>query len=116
MLGRTDGASAELDYRCAFWAATLGGARAIGLDDSLGSFAVGKQFDAIIVDRDAGVYDSFSEAVLDATPLPSDFERFVNLGDDRNVHTVFVRGRVVKAPVERTSGLGSKRPRGSTDT
>ena len=33
--------------------------------------------------------------MLDATPLPSDFERYCNLGDDRQVQTVFVRGKAV---------------------
>ena len=42
-----------------------------------------------------GAYDVFDEAVLDATPLPSDFERYCNLGDDRQVQTVFVRGKAV---------------------
>ena len=45
----------------------------------------------------SGAYDAFDEAVLDATPLPSDFERYCNLGDDRQVQTVFVRGRTVLA-------------------
>ena len=43
----------------------------------------------------SGAYDAFDEAVLDATPLPSDFERYCNLGDDRQVQTVFVRGKAV---------------------
>ena len=45
----------------------------------------------------SGAYDAFDEAVLDATPLPSDFERYCNLGDDRQVQTVFVRGKAVFA-------------------
>ena len=85
----------EVDFRRAFWTATLGGAHALGLEEHLGSFAAGKQFDAVVVDAGAGAYDAFAEALLDATPLPSDFERYCNLGDDRQVHTVFVRGKAV---------------------
>ena len=45
----------------------------------------------------AGVYDSFADAATrrHATSLSDDFERYVNLGDDRNVRAVFVRGRAV---------------------
>ena len=51
-----------------------------------------------------GAYDAFDEAVLDATPLPSDFERYCNLGDDRQVHTVFVRGKAVFAGAGTNAG------------
>ena len=47
LLARKD-ASVEIDFKRAFWTATLGGARALGLEDHLGSFAVGKQFDACV--------------------------------------------------------------------
>jgi guanine deaminase len=95
-------ASREVDYKRAFWTATLGGAAAIGLEDHLGNFEVGKQFDAAVVTRDVDVYDTFpppatGSAAGDATAaLAADFERYVNLGDDRNVKEVFVRGRMVK--------------------
>jgi cytosine/adenosine deaminase-related metal-dependent hydrolase len=94
---------------------------AIGMEDVVGNFAVGKQFDAVIVDGSAGagVYDtivpeaaaSSAEGVGDGgggkraklapsgsrivSTLSSDFERYINLGDDRNVKRVYVRGRVV---------------------
>lgn len=51
-----------------------------------------------------GAYDAFDEPVLDATPLPSDFERYCNLGDDRQVHTVFVRGKAVFAGAGTNAG------------
>jgi len=88
--GRSSMAAAtELDYQYAFWTATLGGACAVGLEDHIGSFAVGKQFDAVVAD--CGSFDSFR-----ARKLATDFERYVNLGDDRHVVTVWVQGRVVK--------------------
>ena len=90
----------DVDYRDAFWTATLGGARALGLGDTLGSFAVGKQFDACKIECEAGVYDTFPECIPDGTPrLHIDFEQFLNLGDDRNVAAVFVQGRLVKGAV-----------------
>ena len=42
---KTGGSEPGVDYRDAVGTATLGGARALGLGDTLGSFAVGKQFD-----------------------------------------------------------------------
>ena len=44
----------DVDYKDAFWAATLGGARALGLDTVLGNFEVGKQFDAVRINCEAG--------------------------------------------------------------
>ena len=72
----------------------------LGLGDTLGSFAVGKQFDACKIECEAGVYDTFPECIPDGTPrLHIDFEQFLNLGDDRNVAAVFVQGRLVKGAV-----------------
>jgi len=97
VLGRTEGAEqSEVDFKRAFWTATLGGAAAIGLEEHLGSFAVGKQFDALRVSSEGGVYDIFPEAQVGPSSLKTDFERFVNLGDDRNVRSVYVRGRLVR--------------------
>ena len=42
----------DVDYKDAFWAATLGGARALGLDTVLGNFEVGKQFDAVRINTE----------------------------------------------------------------
>ena len=43
-----------LGYKEAIYLATLGNARVLGLEDKIGSFAVGMDFDALIVDLDAG--------------------------------------------------------------
>ena len=83
----------DVDYRVAFWTATLGGANALGLEAVLGNFAVGKQFDAVRVKCENGAYDTFPECIPDGTPrLHVDFEQFLNLGDDRNVAQVYVQG------------------------
>ena len=85
-----------MDYKDAFWAATVGGAAALGLDGVLGNFQPGKQFDACRVKCENGVYDTFAAAIpADTTRLAIDFEQFINLGDDRNIKTVFVQGRPV---------------------
>ena len=94
------GASEAVDWKVAFWTATLGGAAALGLEAHLDSFAPGKQFDAAIITSAADVYDTFlppsSAAMSPEAVLAADLERYVNLGDDRNVGKVFVRGRIVK--------------------
>ena len=85
----------DVDYKDAFWAATLGGARALGLDTVLGNFEVGKQFDAVRINCEAGNYDTFPSAIHPCCPsrLEHDFEKFVNLGDDRNIASVYVQGK-----------------------
>ncbi|KAL1499310.1 hypothetical protein AB1Y20_011518 [Prymnesium parvum] len=90
-------AGADIDFKVAFWTATLGSAAALGLEQHLGNFAVGKQFDACVISRAADVYDTFAPPSADPREvLMADFERYVNLGDDRNVQKVYVRGRLVK--------------------
>lgn len=60
--------------------------------DVVGDFAVGKEFDALVVDTtESAVFDVFPED----TPLDA-FQKFINLGDDRNIKAVFVRGRRVR--------------------
>ena len=98
---RPAAASAEVDYKRAFWTATLGGAAALGLDEHLGNFSPGKQFDAVVVQREDGFgsqhgpYDTIEAGDCPLSQLASDFERYINLGDDRNVKEVYVRGRLV---------------------
>lgn len=72
--------------------ATEGGAQALCIDDKVGNFVVGKEFDAIIFDAAAGTGDCFGEE--SKTDL---LEKFVYLADDRNILEVFVQGRKVKS-------------------
>ena len=39
-----------MTHREGFYLATLGGSTVLGLDDKVGSFAVGKDFDALLID------------------------------------------------------------------
>ena len=56
---------------------------------------VGKQFDAVRINCEAGNYDTFPSAIHPCCPsrLEHDFEKFVNLGDDRNIASVYVQGK-----------------------
>lgn len=80
-----------LDWKGAFWLATVGGAQALGLEKTCGTLEVGKAFDALRVDtRHAAAFDVFPAD----TPMDI-FQKFVNLGDDRNIKAVWVGGKLV---------------------
>ncbi|TSR04282.1 Guanine deaminase [Bagarius yarrelli] len=81
-----------LSYREAFYLATLGGSEALSLDDCTGNFEVGKDFDALRVNPCApgSPIDLFSG---DDTEII--LEKFLNLGDDRNIVEVYVAGKQV---------------------
>jgi guanine deaminase len=51
----------------------------------------GKEFDALIIDPTRE--DPFD--VFEASPLEI-FEKFIYLGDDRNITQIFVKGREIK--------------------
>ena len=111
----------------AFYLATLGGAELLGIQETVGSFAPGKEFDAVLVDLKQLAHTFSSEPEDPVThphhhaerhasalkkhgehlennidvwhhdDLASMFDRFIYLGDDRNVVKVWVRGKLVKA-------------------
>ena len=59
--------------------------------DTIGSFAVGKQFDALLVDACDGVtFDIF-----DGDSIEDCFQKFINLGDDRNIRAAWIQGGLV---------------------
>ncbi|GAA6109839.1 guanine deaminase [Tachysurus ichikawai] len=88
-----------LSYKEAFRLATLGGSEVLSLDDCTGNFDVGKDFDALRVN-----------VCVPGSPIdlfPGDdpeviLEKFLNLGDDRNIVEVYVAGKqVVPFPASR---------------
>jgi guanine deaminase len=93
----TKGADAPLSLAEGFYLATLGGARVCGLEEKVGNFVVGKEFDALeihvgeLLDR-PGVMSPVEEE----DSILAVFEKFLMTGDDRNIVKVFVRGRSVK--------------------
>lgn len=80
----------QLTYKQAFYLATLGGAKALSLDQVTGNFAVGKDFDALLVDV------SIMEQPHRSLNVDELVEKFIYTGDDRNILNVFVAGRKVK--------------------
>jgi guanine deaminase len=82
--------SHALDYLHSFYLATLGGAEALGLEDTIGTFRVGMEFDAFILSA-----SNSSPDIYPRDTLADIFQKLCILGDDRNVSRVFVRGRQV---------------------
>jgi guanine deaminase len=104
----------------AFFLATLGSAQICALDDRIGNFEAGKDFDAVVVDlkqlheiieldREEIQSNHHQDALkhyhkhlannIDLwhhDDLLTAFERFIYLGDDRNIAQVWVRGRLIK--------------------
>lgn len=81
-----------VDWVTALWTATVGGAQCLGIDHKVGTFEVGKDFDALLVDVAApsSPVDVFSQE----EPLERWIEKFIHLGDDRNILRVWVAGQV----------------------
>jgi guanine deaminase len=83
---------AWIDSAALFYAATLGGARALGQDDRIGNFESGKEADFLILDLAAK-----AATVRTLESLPENGEdwlaRCIYLGDDRLVQATYVRGR-----------------------
>ncbi|KAJ0019428.1 hypothetical protein NQD34_006997 [Periophthalmus magnuspinnatus] len=81
-----------LTFEEAFRLATLGGSQALSLDDQTGNFEVGKDFDALRVNLlvPGGPIDLIQHEKPKIL-----VEKFLNLGDDRNIVEVFVAGRRV---------------------
>ncbi|KAI7850991.1 guanine deaminase [Circinella umbellata] len=80
--------TAELVYL-----ATLGGARVLGLQETIGNFAVGKAFDALVVDLNSENGSSV-DLMGHETPLQK-VEKFLFNGNDQSLAHVFVQGRRV---------------------
>ncbi|XP_046792673.1 guanine deaminase isoform X1 [Gallus gallus] len=83
---------AGLTLKEAFRLATLGGSQALGLDDVIGNFEVGKEFDALLINTKASdsPFDLFS-----ADTFEDCLQKFLYLGDDRNISEVYVAGKQV---------------------
>lgn len=69
---------------------------ALRIDDRVGNFNVGKEFDALLIDlnsKDSSIdLDLKNEGDFTTKEL---FQKFIYLGDDHNIDKVFVAGRCV---------------------
>ncbi|XP_033107445.1 guanine deaminase-like [Anneissia japonica] len=85
----------SVDFKEAFRLATLGGSQVLGLDDRIGNFEVGKEFDALLVDLtvpcspcDIFAFDTTEELL----------QKFIFIGDDRNIVEIYVNGHMINDP------------------
>lgn len=92
----TQGQDPALTLAEGFFLATLGGAQVCGLDDKVGNFAVGKEFDALEIHAIDLQYPGVMAPVEEEDSISVIFEKFLMTGDDRNIAKVYVRGRSVK--------------------
>ncbi|NWX29402.1 GUAD deaminase, partial [Notiomystis cincta] len=90
----------------AFQLATLGGSQALGLDDVIGNFEVGKEFDALLINTKASdsPFDLFSaddfEVIITGLMIKKIKGNDVGMvqdtdSDDRNISEVYVAGKQV---------------------
>ncbi|WFC96821.1 guanine deaminase [Malassezia brasiliensis] len=104
VLAMQDPAQKPATLEALYFFATLGGAQVCGLEKRVGMLAPGYEFDALVVHtrsraNEAPVNPSLF--VHEQEPLASLFEKWLFCGDDRNIATVFVRGRLVSGAVPR---------------
>ncbi|KAG0144000.1 hypothetical protein CROQUDRAFT_47962 [Cronartium quercuum f. sp. fusiforme G11] len=120
---RTETDTSSLSIANLVYMATLGGARVCGLEDRIGNFVVGKEFDGLLIQTGAckatDEMTMIEDLVEDWIPFSSNIyeegmnpnffidefdpklnlerllEKFLFAGDDRNIGSVFVKGRVV---------------------
>jgi len=82
----------NLTFKEAFYLATLAGAEALRIENLVGNFITGKEFDALLIDP----YASDSPFDIFEDTIEQIFEKFIFLGDDRNIHKMFVQGKEIK--------------------
>lgn len=72
--------------------ATMGGAEVCSLDDRIGNFEPGKEFDALLVD--VGLNDNINVKDWEQN-AEAMLKKWVFMGDDRSIRKVFVAGKMV---------------------
>lgn len=76
----------EINTREYFYIATKGGGKFFS---KVGSFETGYEFDALVID-DTSLKDPDSRSLIER------LERFIYIGDDRNIFSVYVKGNKIK--------------------
>jgi guanine deaminase len=84
--------NSRINYLEAFWMATVGGAKTLGL--KVGQFAEGFSFDAIVIDDN--VADTNLQAVEHSRSPEDILQKIIYTAERRNITNVWVQGRMVK--------------------
>jgi guanine deaminase len=88
-------AGEPIDAVEAFYLATLGGARALALDDRLGTLAPGREADLVVLDPNATPLMAFRSARVQS--IAEQLAVLMTLGDDRCVRATYVAGELACA-------------------
>lgn len=76
-----------------FYLLTLGGAKALGLDDKIGNFAENKEADFVLIDIEK--QDVLSQRIVESKTIEETLFALMMLGDDRNIDGVYLMGEKV---------------------
>ncbi|CAH6723877.1 probable guanine deaminase [[Candida] jaroonii] len=93
----------KLSLNDGLFMSTQGGAIAVGLQETIGTFDIGKRFDSQVIDLQTGNLDLFHWQLVNDDDNNDDkklkmlnlLNKWVFCGDDRNCSSVFVNGRKV---------------------
>lgn len=91
-----------MNYKQAIFLATLGGAQTCSIDNKVGNFLKGKDFDALLIDVYAGSVDKFNIPTNVSDKWTAEYkfqqklQKFIYVGDDRNISHVYVKGKQIK--------------------
>ena len=86
--------SKSLSAYQALYLATLGGAKSLDLDDTIGNFAVGKEADFVVLNFDSTPL--IKRRIRSSNTLHEKLFPLMMLGDDRSVSAVFILGELAK--------------------
>lgn len=100
------GGGEALSLEEVFSMATRGGAKVVGLGERVGAFAVGMEFDALVIDLRDEVVGGVNVPLEEDDAPARMLEKFVMTGDDRNIVRVYVKGRVVHGEGCSNGGIG----------
>lgn len=99
-----EGDEAKLSVEEGLYLATRGGAKVVGLEDRIGGFEVGKDWDAQLIQLGGGVGDTLAfdqktglVEIFGTENWEEKVHKWVYTGDDRNTMAVWVKGRLVHA-------------------
>jgi len=87
----------RLDPLSSFYKVTLGNARALSLEDRIGSIAPGRDADLVVLD--AGATPAMALRRQTVSSLAEELFLLQTLGDDRCVREVYVAGKAAKGPL-----------------
>ena len=89
--------TATMSAARAFYFATLGGARALGLDERIGSFAPGREADFVVLDPAATPIAA--RRAQQARSIEDQLFLLMMLGDDRSVRATAIGGRITRPTI-----------------